>query len=149
MVEIGPVGIAELDLVVDLDQRTNGSSRRDFFTKRFDAQGRTPEAFVSLGASEFGSLVGFVCCHMLQGEFGSDELAAVLDSIAVEPKCQGRGVGHELMSAMKEEIRGRGGRAIHTQVGWNQPRVLEFFSGQGFAMAPRLILQRGSRDADF
>jgi len=138
-----------LDTVVALDSTTNGGSRRDFFIKRFDAQEKHPDAFISMGATEAGKMVGFVCCHMLQGEFGGDELIAVLDAMAVEPDSRGRGIGHELMEQLIKEIRDIGGEGLRTQAGWDQPQVIDFFSSTGFRMAPRLILERSTRDVRF
>jgi ribosomal protein S18 acetylase RimI-like enzyme len=146
MTDIEAIGAASLDTVVELDSKTNGSRRRDFFAKRFTAQEKHPDSFISLGASDGESMVGFVCCHMLKGEFGSDELIAVLDAMSVEPESQGHGVGHELMSRLMTEIRSRGGRELQTQAGWKQPEVLDFFASTGFKMAPRLILERSTPD---
>ena len=142
MTEINPIGSKSLDTAVELDTTTNGNQRRDFFAKRFEAQEKHPLAFISMGATEAGEMVGFVCCHMLKGEFGSDELIAVLDAMAVKPESQGQGVGHELMAQLMTEIRARGGKGLQTQAGWDQPGVLDFFSATGFKMAPGLILER-------
>jgi len=144
MTDINPIGSASLEQVVTLDTSTNGALRQGFFTKRFNAQEKYPDAFISLGASHEGRLLGFVCCHMLKGEFGSDELITVLDAMAVEPDSQGRGVGHELMAELMSEIRARGGKELRTQAGWNQPGVLDFFSSTDFKMAPGLILERST-----
>jgi len=138
-----------LDPVVELDNATNGSRRKDFFTKRFAAQKNQPESFISLAATQAGTLVGFVCCHLLKGEFGSDALIAVLDAMAVDPTCQGRGVGHDLLAELMTEIRKRGGQELRTQALWNQPSVLGFFAATGFTLAPRLVLERSTRDAQF
>jgi GNAT superfamily N-acetyltransferase len=149
MAKLDHIGKESLATVVELDKTTNGSHRRDFFTKRFEAQEKHPEAFISIGAVEAGKMVGFVFCHLLQGEFGGDELIAVLDAMAVEPGSQGHGVGHELMQQLIDEIRHRGGKDLRTQVGWDQPAVIDFFSNTGFSMAPRLILERSTRDVRF
>ena len=149
MVDLRAIGVESLATVVDLDSASNGSHRRDFFTKRFEAQDKHPKAFISVGALEDGKMVGFVFCHMLLGEFGSHELIAVLDAMAVEPESQGHGVGHELMQQLINEIRDRGGKGLRTQVGWDQPEVIDFFSNTGFRMAPRLILERSTRDVRF
>ena len=138
-----------LDPVVALDSTTTGGSRRDFFIKRFDAQEKHPDAFISMGATEAGKMVGFVCCHMLQGEFGGDELIAVLDAMAVEPDSQGRGIGHELMEQLIKAIRDSGGEGLRTQACWDQPQVIDLVSSTGFRMAPRLILERSTRDVRF
>ncbi len=102
-----------------------------------------------MGASEAGELVGFVCCHMLQGEFGGEKLVAVLDAMSVLPDSQGHGVGRELMQQLIADIRERGGKELRTQAGWDQPEVLEFFASTGFRMAPGLILERSTRDVRF
>jgi len=149
MAKLDYIGNDSLNTVVELDSATNGSHRRDFFTKRFEAQEKHPQAFISIGAIEAEKMVGFVFCHLLQGEFGGDELIAVLDAMAVEPESQGHGVGHELMQQLIDEIRKRGGRDLRTQVGWDQPGVIDFFSNIGFRMAPRLILERSTRDVRF
>lgn len=146
MTKIETIGTASLVTVVELDSKTNGRRRPDFFAKRFTAQEKHPEAFISIGASDGDRMVGFVCCHMLKGEFGSDELIAVLDAMSVEPESQGHGVGHELMTRLMTEIRNRGGRELQTQAGWTQPEVLDFFASTGFRMAPRLILERSTPD---
>ena len=149
MANMEAIRIESLDTVVELDSATNGSHRRDFFTKRFDAQDKHPKAFISIGALEAGTMVGFIFCHLLQGEFGGDELVAVLDAMAVEPESQGRGVGHELMQQLIDEIRDRGGKDLRTQAGWDQPEVIDFFSNIGFKLAPSLILERSTRDVRF
>ena len=146
MTNIETIGNASLDTVVSLDKATNGVSRRDFFVKRFGAQEKHPQAFISFGAVRDGSMVGFICCHMLKGEFGSDDLIAVLDAMSVDPEVQGHGVGHELMAQLMTEIRNRGGKELQTQAGWDQPAVLDFFASTNFSMAPRLILERPTPD---
>jgi len=83
---------------------------------------------------------------MLKGEFGSDDLIAVLDAMSVDPEVQGHGVGHELMAQLMTEIRDRGGKELQTQAGWDQPAVLDFFASTNFRMAPRLILERSTPD---
>lgn len=146
MTKIETIGNTSLDTIVALDKATNGVSRRDFFVKRFGAQERHPKAFISLGAVADGNMVGFICCHMLKGEFGSDDLIAVLDAMSVAPEARGHGVGHELMAELMTEIRGRGGKELQTQAGWDQPAVLDFFASTNFRMAPRLILERLTPD---
>ncbi len=143
---IEPIGAESLDTVVELDQLTNGNCRRDFFSRRFEAQEKHPEAFISVAEIQTGSIVGFACCHMLHGEFGSNELIAVVDAMAVGPHSQRHGVGHELMQHLVTETRNRGGKGLQTQAGWNQPEVLDFFSSTGFSLTPRLILERPTPD---
>lgn len=143
------LGSDSLEAVVVLDDETNGSQRRGFFTKRLQAQEKHPEAFISIAANSEGALAGFVCCHLLEGEFGSSELIAVLDAIAVSPGHQGHGIGRGLMSQLKEQLNERGASELRTQAGWDQPGVAGFFSGAGLQLAPRLIVERSTRDVRF
>lgn len=144
-----PIGVESIDRIVELDGATNGRRRPDFFAKRFEAQEKHPQAFISIGATEAGMMIGFACCHMLQGEFGSNKLIAVLDAMAVEPESQGQGVGHDLLQQLIDEIRRRGGQDLRTQAGWDQPAMLDFFSATGFKLAPRLILERSTLNVQF
>lgn len=148
MTDIHIIGAESLDTVVELDTATNGSKRHGFFAKRFEAQEKNPQVFISLGATDSNKMLGFVSCQILKGEFGSDELIAVLDAMSVKPESQGTGIGHELMAHLIAEISNRGGRELQTQAGWTQPEVLDFFSSTGFKLAPRLILERSTSDYD-
>jgi len=143
------IGTESLDLVVKLDRATNKRMRLDFFTKRFEAQQKHPEAFISMAASRAGEMIGIVCCHLLQGEFGSDDRVAVLDALAVKPESQGHGIGHELIQHLITKVRESGGKELRTQAGWNQPEVLHFFASTGFKLAPSMILERSTQDVDF
>lgn len=149
MAKLDKIDKDSLDTVVELDSATNGNQRRDFFTKRFEAQDKHPQSFVSIGAFEAGRMVGFVFCHLLQGEFGGNELIAVLDAMAVEPESQGHGVGRELMQQLIDAVRARGASDLRTQAGWDQPAVIDFFSNIGFSLAPSLILERSTRELRF
>lgn len=146
MTDISVIGSDSLGTVVELDTATNGSHRRGFFTKRFEAQEKHPEAFISIAAFEDGKMVGFICSHLLKGEFGSDDLISVLDAMSVDPASQGRGVGHDLMAKLMSEVRKKGGKKLQTQAGWNQPEVLDFFAATGFQMGHGLILERNTPD---
>jgi len=146
MTSIAAIGAESLGEVVKLDNVTNRNQRRDFFAKRFEAQEKHPEAFISIAATQDEQTTGFICCHMLKGEFGSDELIAVLDAMAVDPKKQGHGLGRDLMAQLMTEIRSRGGKELQTQAGWDQPEMLDFFANTNFSMAPRLILERTTPD---
>ncbi len=146
MTEIMNIGSEALEDIVELDRLTNGKRRHGFFVNRFEAQEKHPQAFISVGASKAGKLAGFACCQILKGEFGSDELIAVLDGMAVDPDVQGHGLGHDLMAELMTHVRSRGGRELQTQAGWDQPAVLDFFASTGFEMAPRLILGRSTPD---
>ncbi|MEH6825083.1 MAG: GNAT family N-acetyltransferase [Motiliproteus sp.] len=127
--------------VVALDQQFSGSPRQDFFSKRINAERQNPETFISLSAEIDGQLAGFVCCQILEGEFGGTAPIAVLDAIGVDREYQRQGVGQQLFKTLIESVRERGGRELHSVVKWDQPDLLRFFSDAGFKLADRQVLE--------
>ncbi len=139
-----PVQERDLELVVALDRRHSGRSRRGFFEKRWRAMAREPEAFISLAAEQEDTLVGFVLAHVLDGEFGGSERVVVLDAVGVANDRQSKGIGSRLMQGLIDEVRDRGGRELRTQARWDQSGLLVFFAKAGFRLAPSVVLERSS-----
>lgn len=148
-VKLRPISTNDLDQLVELDQKTTGDSRRGFFTKRFSAQQRTPEAFISLAAVSGEKLAGFVFARVLDGEFGHQKPVAVLDAIGVEPDEQGHGVGKRLMAELDRIMESRNVDELHSQADWNTPALVNFFSAMGFRLAPRVVLERSAERVEF
>ncbi|MCP4982977.1 MAG: GNAT family N-acetyltransferase [Gammaproteobacteria bacterium] len=137
------LGSEDLDSVVELDRHSGGVSRYGFISNRLASQQRHPDAFISMVAMADDALVGFVFCHIIEGEFGGTERMAVLDAIGVDPNYQAHGVGHQMLDNLITEVRERGGRELRTQASWNQRGLIDFFSSTGFSLAPRLVLECG------
>ncbi len=137
------LGMEDLASVAELDRRIGGVSRDGFIRKRLASQERHPEAFISIAALTSDALVGFVFCHIIEGEFGGTERMAVLDAMGVDPERQDSGYGHQMLDHLIAEVRERGGLELRTQAAWNQRGLVEFFSSTGFSLAPRLILECG------
>lgn len=140
---------ADFERIIELDRINSGSSRRGFFEKRRDAMAHNPEVFVGLAACTGERLVGFIMATVLNGEFGGARRVAVLDTLGVDPDNRRVGVGHELMRELIAEIKRRGGHGLRTQVEWNQPGLMDFFSSVGFTLAPRLVLERSTEEIAF
>jgi len=132
----------DLDAVVALDRARGGRTRHGFFVKRWRAIETHPDAFVSIVAESPGGVAGYVLAHIIRGEFGADAPAAVLDAIAVAPTHAERGLGRDLISALVEAARHRGAREIRTQARWDESGLVQFFARSGFALAPRVVLER-------
>ncbi len=139
----------DLEALVALDQAHAGRSRRGFFEKRLQAMDREPDSFVALTATEGARTIGFVLGHLLEGEFGTEARTLVLDGIGVEVKEQRRGTGTRLLERFVDEGRRRGAREVRTRVQWGDPRLMAFFARTGFALAPRVVLERVTSEADF
>ena len=139
----------DFERVIELDRINSGSSRRGFFEKRRQAMERNPEVFIGLAAYAGEHLVGFIMATVLNGEFGGSRRVAVLDTLNVDPDHQRSGMGHELMNELIQEVKRRDGHELRTQVEWNQPGLMDFFSGVGFSLAPRLVLERSTEEIAF
>ena len=138
----------DLDRIVEIDQEITGRSRRGFFAKRITALGRHPDAFVALGVEADGTLAGFMLGQILDGEFGGKHPVALLDAIALDRKIRERGLGHLLMEQFVETLRRRGVRELRSQANWDNHDLLHFFARNGFALAPRYIVERPATIVD-
>lgn len=143
-ITVRAVTTADLDQVAELDRRLTGHPRNDFYRKRLAAQGDEPTAFISLAAFSGDSLAGFAFAHLLDGEFGGSAPVAVLDAIGVDPNCRRAGVGRLLMADLDKAMRQRGVREVVTQADVTEHDMVRFFTAAGFALAPRLVLERAT-----
>lgn len=138
-VHVRPLERNDLDAIVAVDQALSGRSRRGFFTRRLDHAARNPSAFAALAADRDGRLAGFVFARFEEGEFGSTRQEASLDAIGADP---GQGIGTMLLERLAADLRTRGIGELATQVDWTDHRLIGFFSRTGFALAPRVVLER-------
>jgi GNAT superfamily N-acetyltransferase len=134
--------IDDVERLVAIDRAHTGESRRHFFEKRFAAAAARPEDFVHIGMPAGGPLQGFAMACILRGEFGRDRAIAVLDAIGVEPTVHERGLGQALISELIQLLAGAGVGTLQSQADWTNHPLLRFFDGSGFALAPRLVLER-------
>jgi predicted N-acetyltransferase YhbS len=152
-VVIRPLRRADLDAMVNLDASVFGAPRRAYFEHRLASLGQTgPEVHtIGLLAEADGAIVGLVMGTLTHGEFGFSQVTALIDSIAVRPEHQKRGVGRQLAAAFLDESAEQGATEAYTLVNWNAWDLLTFFGSLGFALAStvplrRSIAVRGERD---
>ena len=139
-----PAAPGDLESIVALDRAHSGASRRGFFEKRWQAMTASPDAFVSIVAVSAERIVGFVLAHVIDGEFGADAPAAVLDAIAVDPAARSHAAGAALMRALVDGARARQVREIRTQARWDERDLVGFFARCGFRLAPKVVLERST-----
>ncbi len=137
-----PLQESDIEQVIGLDKNLGGSARPEFFNKRLQAMGRSPETYISLVASHGDTLCGYLFAHVLKGEFGTHQPVAVIDALGVQPGEQGSGVGMLLMNALKDEAVKRGCGSLRTQANWHQQELLAYFANAGFTLAARNVLIR-------
>jgi len=141
-----PITAADLEQVVAIDRANTGQSRRHFFEKRFATAKARPSDYVQVGVTDNEGLRGFAIAHIQRGEFGQKDAVAVLDALGVAPLNREHGFGHNLMEALIAAARQRGAKSVQSHVDWQNAELMRFFNNTGFALAPRLALERTAAD---
>lgn len=97
---------------------------------------------ISLGAEIDGTLVGAILGSVQSGEFGQLQPVAILDTILVDPAFERRRVGDTMLAHLLRNLSALRIESIRTEVGWNEQALIRFLAKEGFAPAPRLVLER-------
>lgn len=134
----------DLDAVVRLDAQVFGAARQAYFEQRLAALNPHAPAAHTIGlvAEEDSDLAGFVMGTLTSGEFGFDAVALLMDSIAVHPRRQRRGIGRQLAEAIIAEGAARGARDAYTLVNATSWDMLKFFDSAHFGLAQTMLLRR-------
>lgn len=130
----------DFEAVVAVDAKNVGRRREEYFRVKLEENLRATGIRVSLAAELDGLFVGFLLARVFYGEFGRTEPAAVLETLAVHPDFQGRGVGAALLDQLKRNLVGLRVGSIQTEVAWEDQRLMAFFQHEGFRPAARLAL---------
>lgn len=140
--DIRPLDFSDMASVIKIDRKLSGRSRTGFFEKRFQAFKSEPDAFVYLGCYGNDGLDGYLLVHILEGEFGTPEPVAVMDSLGVQPELQHQGIGAALLEELQSILKSKGVMLLRTQAEWRHRDILHFLSTTGFDLAPRHIYER-------
>lgn len=123
----------DFDAVVRIDESVFGTSRPEYYEKRFSAAlDAADHLVISLVAEWDGRVVGFIMGDLYLGEFGIPETTASVDTIGVDPEFQHHGVGRVLMEDFARNARVAGVKKIYTRVLWNDLALIRFFDSVGF-----------------
>jgi ribosomal protein S18 acetylase RimI-like enzyme len=130
----------DLEAVIQIDARITGRPRRGYFEVKLKQALADTGIVISLGGEVDGRLAGFLLARVYQGEFGTMEPVAVLDTIGVAPLAARRGVGRALLAQLRANLLALGIERIETEVSWDDQQLLSYFHHAGFRPAPRLCL---------
>jgi GNAT superfamily N-acetyltransferase len=131
--DIGPL--------VRLDQAISGRSRQAWYEQKVDRALHDTGVMISLGADLGGLLVGALLGSVHFGEFGLPEPIAVLDTMLVDSRFRGKGIGAAMLDQLLKNLRGLRISRLRTEVSWNELELIGFFERAGFAPVPRLVLE--------
>jgi GNAT superfamily N-acetyltransferase len=127
--------------LVRMDERITGRNRGVWYERKLKRALEESDLNVSIGAEIDGILVGAMLGSVQYGEFGVAEPVAVLETILVDERHQGHGIGTAMLEEFARNLSRLGVERIRTEVGWSE--ALGVFLGMhGFDLAPRLVLER-------
>ena len=130
--------------VVRIDEKVLKASRPDYYTMKFEelvqSTDRVPASLVA--EEEDGTVVGFVMGEIYIGEYGISKEKATLDTIGVDPDCQHKGIGKQLIDEFMDHLRTLGVQKINTLVDWNDSKLIHFFSANQFSPSKTINLER-------
>ena len=134
----------DFNAVVGIDKKVLKTSRLEYYEMKFEKLFKSKDYLpTSLVAEEAdGTVVGFVIGALYMGEFGIFKEEASLDTIGVDPDSQHKGVGERLINEFMEHLRKLGVRKVNTLVDWNDSKLIQFFSANGFSPSTTINLER-------
>lgn len=134
----------DFDDVVGIDEKVLEEPRPEYyktkFEKLFDSSYYLPVSFVA--ETEDGTVVGFVMGELYMGEYGISQEEATLDTIGVAPSFQHMGVGEQLIGEFMDHLKTMGVQRVNTLVGWNDSKLIHFFSANHFVPSKTINLER-------
>ena len=134
----------DFDAVVGIDEKVFKASRPEYYELKFEmlfsSKDYLPASLVA--ENEDGTVVGFVMGRIYVGEYGIFQEEATLDTIGVDPSCQHKGIGEQLINEFMDHLREVGVQKINTLVDWNDTRLINFFSSNQFSPSKTINLER-------
>ena len=134
----------DFDAVVRIDEKVLKASRPEYYELKFDKLFQSidylPTSLVA--EDEDGTVVGFVMGELFMGEYGIFQEEATLDTIGVDPHCQHKGIGVQLINEFMDHLKKVGVQKINTLVDWNDSKLIHFFSANQFSPSKTINLER-------
>lgn len=131
----------DLEAIVRIDARHSGRSRGEYLRRRVQAALRDSPLMVSLVVEADGAVAGFLLASLYYGEYGVPEPWAAIDTIGVDPRHAGHGLGRALVHQLGTNLAGLGIERVYTEVEWDQWELLRFLAGCGFRPSARICLE--------
>lgn len=136
---------ADVARLVRMDEQITGRHRQAWYESSIKRALEESDLKISLGAESNGILVGAVLGSLQYGEFGVPEAVAVIDTILVDRDFRHRRVATEILEQLVKNLEALGIDRLRTEIAWNEHELAGFLGRNGFAPAPRLVLERELR----
>lgn len=131
----------DISRIVEIDEKVSGETRLAYYERKFTQVLSEREMVTSLVAEVEGEVIGFIMGEVLLGEFGIPVETGIIDTIGVDPKYQGSGVGKTLIIEFSSNLRKAGVKTVYTFINWNDWSLLRFFESFGFEPGKMINLE--------
>jgi ribosomal protein S18 acetylase RimI-like enzyme len=121
-----------------IDRAITGRDRGAYFARQLSEVLQDSAIRVSLVAHSDGSVVGFLTAKVDFGDYGRTEPVAVIDTIGVDPRFGGSGIGTALLSQLCVNLDALCVERVETVVAREHVDLLAFLQRAGFAPSERL-----------
>ena len=134
----------DFDAVVGIDQKVLRTSRTEYYKLKFERLIESNDYISTslVAEDQDGTMLGFVMGELYMGEYGIFQEEARLDTIGVDPGCQHKGVGTQLINEFMDHLREMGVQKVNTLVDWNDTTLIKFFSVNHFSPSQTIHLER-------
>jgi ribosomal protein S18 acetylase RimI-like enzyme len=133
---------ADLRDIVRIDRARTGRDREAYIGAKLAEALGDSGVRVSLTARVEGLIAGFLMARTDLGDFGRVEPTAVIDTIAVDPDYEHRGIGHALVSQLFANLGALRIERVETIVAPRDLALLGFLYDVGFVPSQRLPFVR-------
>ncbi len=135
----------DLDQVIDMDARTTGQAKPDYWRDIFERYGhrRLDERFFLV--AEDTAIMGLIVGEVREWEFGSEQCGWIF-AVTVDPECRRQRVGEALFQAICDSFRRAAVSKIRTMVSRDHPLHMSFFRGEGMVAGPFTQLEMNLGD---
>ncbi len=128
--------------LVDIEDRTSGVHRPDYWEQRIELSEAIRPYWTSLVAETDDRVVGFILGRAGELEFGLPGTVAWIEIIGVHPAYRRQGVAAKLIEQFSSSAQDHGVQTVFTLVNKSNAQMSEFFGNVGFVQGEMLHFQK-------
>jgi ribosomal protein S18 acetylase RimI-like enzyme len=132
----------DLAAIVDIEDRTTGVSRKEYWKKRIEMSEAIRPHWTSLVAESDNRVVGFVFGRAGELEFGLPGTVAWIEIIGVDPAYRHQGVGAKMLEQFSSSAEDHGIQTVFTLVAKSNTDMERFFTKVGYAQGEMVHFQK-------
>ena len=143
-IKIRLMKVDDFNAVVRVDEKIVKASRSEYYRLKFETFVQSPDYLPTslVAEAEGGMVVGFVMGELYIGEYGISQNKATLETIAVDPDHQHKGIGKQLINEFMDHLKTLGVEKVNTLVNGKDSALMHFFGSNQFSPSETINLER-------